>query len=305
MTLKMISRTEAVAFLHECGVINVEQRMAESNSESRLELLNDVVFSLQKHVPFQTLTKLSTEASQRRSDAEETVVRKVLAGHGGLCFELSCFAAALLAALDFRTALLGGRIESDLINHVFVLVYDLLQPGDRFAVDVGFGYPSYRAVSLDFEHESQTFTDSFLTYKYAKSKDDKYVRLHKERSNAPSRCSKEFEPGWTVTYEFTLEKCTFERVAREFELSTYMNPRASLMQAVRVTLCPNGRFLCLRNRKVYREDEHTSQLVTTELPDDEAVVQFVQQMVPVFDRDIIIRAVENCRAEQLSLRTSA
>ena len=62
---------------------------------------------------------------------------------------------------------------------MFVYVYDLYKTGDQHIVEVGFGFPTLRAVNVDFEVESPVFVDSFLEYKYVKH-EGKILRMHRK-----------------------------------------------------------------------------------------------------------------------------
>jgi len=68
----------------------------------------------------------------------------------------------LLHALGFNTSLAGGTVgEASDINHALVIVRDLVRTGDVYLADFGTGYPTFRAVPLDFSQESPVYHDSF------------------------------------------------------------------------------------------------------------------------------------------------
>ena len=57
-------------------------------------------------------------------------------------------------------------------------------PGDLFLVDTGLGFPTFRAINLDFEKESPAYRDSFHEYKYIRH-EGKIVRMHKHGEEGP------------------------------------------------------------------------------------------------------------------------
>ena len=46
--------------------------------------------------------------------------------------------------------LIASGLGKNRQNHVMLIVIDVENNGDRFLVDVGLGYPTFRAVSLNF-----------------------------------------------------------------------------------------------------------------------------------------------------------
>ena len=70
-------------------------------------------------------------------------------------------------------------------NHIFVHARNVERPGDAFIVDCGTGFPTFRAISLDFEKESPVYKDSFLEYKFIRH-EGKVLRMHRD-GNQSSR----------------------------------------------------------------------------------------------------------------------
>lgn len=88
----------------------------------------------------------------------------------------------LLKAIGFKATIAHATCTSSVIfpdNHVVVYTEDVEKPGDKFLVEVGFGFPTFRAISLDFEDESAHFVDSFIEYKYIKY-EGKILRMHRK-----------------------------------------------------------------------------------------------------------------------------
>jgi len=80
----------------------------------------------------------------------------------GLCTSLNYFLYELLRAVGFNASLVAGTVEkAPDITHALVVVRDLVDAGDVYLADIATGYPTHRAVPLDFSKESPVYHDSF------------------------------------------------------------------------------------------------------------------------------------------------
>ena len=111
----------------------------------------------------------------------------IVSGAGGLCYNINVATFYLLKALGFDVVLVHGTCTSSVMflnNHVNVHVRNVEKTGDVFLVETAFGFPTFRAISLDFEKESPAYRDSFLEYKYIKH-EGKLLRMHRHGDQAP------------------------------------------------------------------------------------------------------------------------
>ncbi|XP_046857547.1 uncharacterized protein LOC124450944 [Xenia sp. Carnegie-2017] len=101
-------------------------------------------------------------------------------GEGGLCYVIAYFCWMLFGALGFSVRLISSTVTSTksyMDNHAIVLIHGLVYETDIHLVDCGSGYPTFRAVSLNFSNESPVFKDGFLEYKFIRH-DGKILRMH-------------------------------------------------------------------------------------------------------------------------------
>jgi arylamine N-acetyltransferase len=139
-----------------------------------------------------------------------------LNGVGGVCYNLNMSACFLLQAVGFKSSIALATCTTQVDsfnNHVVVYVEDVEKAGDKFLVEVGLGFPTFRAVSLDFETESQQVRESFQDYKYIKH-GGKIMRMHNERDPTKRQTHNSYEEmnfvigGWKRFYYANPEGCT-------------------------------------------------------------------------------------------------
>ena len=117
----------------------------------------------------------------------EEMKADVVSGVGGICYTINVAAYFLLKAIGFDVLLLRSKCLSSIprpANHVIIHVRNVETPGDLFLVDTGLGFPTFRAINLDFEKESPAYRDSFHEYKYIRH-EGKIVRMHKHGEEGP------------------------------------------------------------------------------------------------------------------------
>lgn len=136
-------------------------------------------------------------------------------GIGGLCYNLNVAVYYLLKTVGFDVVLAHATCTSSTKfqdNHVAVYVRNVEKPGDKFIAEAGFGFPTYHAVSLDFEKESPKYIDSFIEYKYIKYEGN-LLRMHRKgelikgTTNTPDGVNF-FLDGWRRFYFADLTKFT-------------------------------------------------------------------------------------------------
>ncbi|KAK7504504.1 hypothetical protein BaRGS_00004370 [Batillaria attramentaria] len=298
----MFTKEEATCLLEErWGLQNVRQRL----QQDRHGLLDDIVVTVQAKVPFQNLTLMATPPAQRRRPMEEDIKRDCLSGYGGLCYTLNVFTFNLLKALCYDAALCHATCTSTVgfpDNHVFVLVQNLRNRGDRYLVEAGVGFPTYRAVPLDFTDESPTYVDSFLEYKYIKH-ENLLLRMHRRGDTAPRphppRPDIDFYIGeWRRFYFSDMKPHLSVSEFDECFDTVYTNPKASnFHNAPRALMFPD-KLACIlsSNRMTLEKDD--GEVVRQVFPDDEdddVIVRRYQDHFPQISGDIVLRAYQEWR----------
>ncbi|KAL8562999.1 hypothetical protein ACOMHN_004691 [Nucella lapillus] len=292
----MFTTQEAISFLQdEWGVQRVKERL-ESTS-SRKGLLEEIATLIQVKIPFQSITLMATPPADRKRPTVDIIKEECKRGLGGLCYNLNVFAWGLLQGLGFQARLCPATCTSTITspnNHVMVLIYDLEKKGDIHLVEAGCGFPTFRAISLNFEEESPAYVDSYLEYKYIRH-GGKYLRMHCKgdtmKRNDPPIEGLDFIVGkWRRFYYFSLEPsdklsdfdAAFDRVftvpcATPFDRS----PRALAFPDQRAVILVNNRLM------VDKEGE----LETTVLDGDEAIVDSYRRYFSILGEDTVRRAL--------------
>ena len=143
--------------------------MGEKLRSDRKHFLEEIILVIRGRVPFQFLTfcpMLLIPPTERIFPSLESMKVDCMTGHGGNCTIINFFTVTLLEALGYSGRMCIATVYSTIIiNHLVVLVEDLEKKGDLHLVDCGLVLPSFRAISLNFNHESPVYQDSYLEYK--------------------------------------------------------------------------------------------------------------------------------------------
>ncbi|KAK7478436.1 hypothetical protein BaRGS_00030282 [Batillaria attramentaria] len=291
----MFTKQEAVEFLQmKWGVERVEERLLND----RRNLLEEVTVLIQTQVPFQSITLMATPPEQRRRPSVETIKRECMAGIGGLCYNLNVFGWGLLKALGYSVQLCPATCTSTVTspdNHVVILLNNLENDGDLHLLEFGVGFPTFRAVSLNFEQESPVFVDSFLEYKYIRHK-GQFLRMHgkgdvMKRNNPPIEGLDFIVDRWRRFYYFTIRPtdnlsdfdASFDRVFAVPCVTPFdRSPRALCFPGKRAVILVNNRLML----------EHNGELHTTVLEGDEDIVAKYRQHFPIFSEEMVCKAIK-------------
>ena len=177
-------------------------------------------------------------------------------------------------------------------NHPLTIVSNLIQAGDKWLVDVGFGgSPWYEAVNLDFQgkDESPVITQSFKTYKIIK-RGDLYIYMHGKRTESGSHDAEELV--WNEDYYFTLEKHTLEEIRQSLDKSVYSNPECFFNQGCLCSKWVDGRYVCVRDEVLLIEaDDH--HLQSTNIEDKEEFLKIIDQYFPEIEPSVRKQGLEN------------
>ena len=115
----------------------------------------------------------------------------------------------LLNSLGYNVHTALENVQSD-DDHVVVIVKNVESTGDSYLADVGFGFPTFEAVPLDFEVETDVYQQSFPTFKHVRHS-DRIARLSKTGLNtelekgADKKGGFLCEKGWKIAYDFSVD----------------------------------------------------------------------------------------------------
>ncbi|XP_046559596.1 uncharacterized protein LOC124268667 [Haliotis rubra] len=298
-----LTRTRAVLFLQDILGISVPCDKADGRPRCDLPFLNCIIREFMKKLPFQSVTLIAEDLARRHVPTMSEIVEAMFKQHGGVCHSLNSFMFFLLEGLGYDVTLghafVFVEVDERRDNHIIVFVHNLVTEGDMFLVDVGFGEPSFEAVSLDFETESPLFKHSYLEYKFFKQ-DGKIIRANGKGDIRLTRDPKPWEVcigPWRGAYEFRTENA---RRFDEFQ-KCYHHQYASLegmlfQRSLRAVMYPNGKALIILHSNMLCENE-SGDLVKCPLADDETILKTYLKHFPQFEEEMVKRAIANWRKQ--------
>ncbi|CAL1536813.1 unnamed protein product [Lymnaea stagnalis] len=299
--MDLFSRGEALNFLeHNLKVTNVQQRIISD----RKALLDEVATNIQIHLVFQNLRLLSEPLEARHRPSFKEIKADLKLGIGGLCYNLNVAAYFLLKTIGFDAVLAHATCTSSTLfhdNHVVVYVRNVERTGDNFIVEVGFGFPTFRAVSLDFEKESPVYIDSFIEYKYIKYEGN-ILRMHRKgelvkgSTNTPDGVNF-FLDGWRRFYFADPKRFTsnIEEFYEPFD-QVFKNPSASpFHMSFRVIGFPGRKAIMVINEKTLIENDQGELISSNIEGGDEGIIQTVKKYFPVIPKELTRAALASWR----------
>ena len=126
----------------------------------------------------------------------EEIKHDALAKKGGLCYTINVFMKCLLEALGYNVYYIAA-IVNGAVNHITIIVANVVTSGDCFLFDPGLGYPNFELIPLNFLTETEVYSHSFVRYKFIRE-GEYVVRCHKstEENDDPIELPGVLENGW-------------------------------------------------------------------------------------------------------------
>lgn len=299
MAADMFTPDEAFKFVTEnLKVKNARERVISD----RKALIDDIVTAMHTELMFTSVPLLRVPFEYRRRPTLEEIKADVVAGYGGLCYNLNVTTFYILKALGFDVVLVHATCTTSVSvpnNHIVVNVSNVEKHGDLFLIENAIGFPTFRAINLDFEKESPVYRDSFIEYKYIRH-EGKILRMQRHgdtlpRSNLPEGVLLIIDD-WRRTYfTETTGSTNVEEFYPCFDV-VFTDPRASpFHSSLRVVGFPGQKAAMIVNgKKIIENDE--GDLVATDIPGgDEGIAAEIHQLYPVFPEEYIKQAVVNWR----------
>ena len=291
----MLTRDDAVQFLENSwGINDVESQL----KTDRDMFLNRLIRTMLEKVPLQLLSafrdlSLILNNQKRMVYTIKEINEMCMSGLGGNCGVLNTFTWQILKVFGYSAHLFGGVIPSTIIStHLAVIVKDLVNPGDVHLVECGSGHaPTFKAISLNFNEESQIFQESFLEYKYIKH-NDKLFRMHGRgdlvKRNDPPIEGVDFIIGkWRCFFEFSLED--FERKTLE-RFGDYFDVRCAPKNfPPEAAIYPGGKAIIIVGNNLFIEQEDKT-LKKTKLTTDDEIMKAYQEYFPTIDENLVALA---------------
>ncbi|XP_067666808.1 arylamine N-acetyltransferase, pineal gland isozyme NAT-3-like [Haliotis asinina] len=298
-----LTRTRAVSFLQDILGISVPCDTPDGQPRCDLPFLNRIIREFMGKLPFQSVTLIAEDLARRHVPSKSEIVEAMFKQHGGVCHSLNSFMFFLLEGLGYDVTLGHAFVfveeDEHRDNHIIVFVQSLVTEGDLFLVDVGFGEPSFEAVSLDFETESPLYKHSYLEYKFFKQ-DGKIIRANGKGDIRLTRGPKPWEVcigPWRGAYEFRTENIRRFDEFQKFYGHQYTSLDGMLFQrSLRAVMYPNGKALIILHSNMLCENE-SGDLVKYPLADDETVLKAYLKHFPQFEEEMVKRAVVTWRKQ--------
>lgn len=295
----MFSCEEAFSFIEQkLKVKNARERAASD----RKALLDDIAIAMQTELPFHNVYLLRVPSENRRRPTLEEIKADAMSGAGGLCYNGNITTFYLLKAIGFDVVLVHGTCTTTVMypnNHILVHARGVEKSGDTFLLETAVGFPTFRAISLDFENESPEYRDSFIEYKYIKH-EGKILRMQRHGDPAPKSDLPDgvllMIDGWRRMYFSDPNGTTnLEEFHSDFD-KVFIDPKATPFHlSFRVIGFPHKRAAMVINQNLIVENDE-GDLEATEIPGgDEGIAAEVRRLFPVLSQDSVKQAIANWR----------
>ncbi|XP_046570573.1 uncharacterized protein LOC124278842 [Haliotis rubra] len=301
----MLTKEESLTFIRDVlDISDAPSKMAAN----KLEFLNLLVFRLQHTVPFQNISLMAEEPSQRHRPTTDEMKESLFSKKGGLCYTQNVFAFYFLNSLGYDAYLNSATVTTPAMlpdNHVIVLVKNVVKPGDLYLVEISIGHPTFEAICMDFEKESPLIKESFLEYKYVKE-DGKILRMHGEGDfrSAKSLPYEYYIGNFRRFYDFELNLTTD---LGEFDAgfdSVFTDPDITpFHDCIRAITFKDEMAVMLVNSKLMLEGDDC-EFTVRQFDDDDELVEAYNKYFPQLSIGVVEKAVRNWRTA-CSLRQRA
>ncbi|XP_023931193.1 arylamine N-acetyltransferase 1-like [Lingula anatina] len=286
--MDLLSKEEATVFVENVlGLIDIQMRF----NTDRLSFLNDIIYEYHCKVPFHNVDLLALPVSERRLPNLTELKERGLSGRGGLCYQNNTFLYFVLRALGYDVTLVKGQVKYP-GNHVLLVAHDVVTSGDSYLIEAGMGYPTMKAIPLDFQDESPVYTFSFCTLKYVRMEDGEFHRMHKGLAKDSYKGENDLDNSWRYVYSFNTAPC----ILKDFESSMvrpYTNPTTSIfLNSLRAVRFPNGKLLAIKNTSILEDKDDA--VFATEVKDSETLKNTLSVLFPMLSspKELMSSAVE-------------
>ena len=283
-----MQQQEALNFVED--VLKLSSPLSKVRENKALFL--DEIIKAFLSVPFQNIHLLCVPEAERHVPTWEESKDSVMRGYGGLCYSLCLFMKYLLEALGYDVYFATCNAFGSPDNHITTIVRDLSSPGSHHIVDIG-AFPTFEAISLDFEVESPIYHHSFLEYKFMK-RGGQILRLHRKGEHHTPKVSggECIIDGWRRIFEFEL----IPRDLSYFEqpmsmLYTKPGQNSPFLETFHAVVYKDLKLIAIKNDLLMLENDE-QKLVVTKMQTREEMVATVKKYFPMFTVKEITKAME-------------
>ena len=282
-----MQQQEAVNFVED--VLKLSSPLSKLR-ENRALFLNEIIKAFTS-VPFQNIHLLCEAEADRHVPTWEECKESVMGGFGGICYSQCLFMKYLLEALGYDVYFAACNIFGFSNNHVTTIVRDLSSPGSHHIVDNS-AFPTFEAISLDFEVESPIYHHSYLEYKFIK-RGSQILRLHRKGEHTPTVPGGEhIIDGWRRVFEFEL----VPRDLSHFETAmnaVYTKPgeNSPFLKTFHAVVYKDLKLIAIKDDSLMLENDEQN-LVVTKMQTREEFITTVKKYFPMFTAKEITKAIE-------------
>ncbi|XP_072172391.1 uncharacterized protein [Diadema setosum] len=290
----VMTTEEASTFVCEVlGVTSPEEKMASDP----VALLNEILLSWHKNMPYQTLVNIAMPKKDRHVPNLHEVKNDIMSKLGGCCYRNNVGCYMVIKALGYPVTLVPGDFVGVSSAHVIIIIYNLSGEGSKHLADVGSGgWPTFQLIPLDFERESPEYHESFLRYKFVR-RGDIILRLHNAESDPVGanffKASLD-QDGWythcTIHDNMPVELSHFDEVMEM--LATQVHDIIRVLKKIRCIAFPKGRLVSINDATLLEEQENGCIKKTYLRSRDEVIVVFKRHF-PQIDESIIHTAMND------------
>ena len=148
----------------------------------------------------------------------------------------------------------------------------------RYYIDVGCGYPTFEAIPLDFEKESQIYYHSFLEYKLVKDATSTIIMRQHRRGDI--RLSNDHD-SWRTACVIDLTPQEFDFFERPMSL-VYSSPSHLVFHSsLRVVKFPDLKCIVLRDNLLLQENSEHILAIKEKLCHPSTILEKINDMFPL------------------------
>ncbi|ESP04523.1 hypothetical protein LOTGIDRAFT_237354 [Lottia gigantea] len=289
--MEMLAKTEAMQFLVDILELNNIEEIL--NYDDKVNAVEAIMDAYREKEPFQNISLMSVDFDKRSRPSWTEIKNAIFLKQGGLCYSHHIFLFALFKALGFHVSLGTGGVTGP-NNHVVLFFKDVCIQGDVYLLEAAIGLPSFHLISLDFEHESPVYRDSFLEYKYIKH-GGKILRMHRKGDPRPNFV-KERDinvDGWTRFYDFEIaDTQNIEDFNDDYD-AVYTDPQIThFHSSFHFIIFINRKAFIAHNTNILTENDE-NELEKIESETNEEIIRFMRNLTSSIDESTIRLALGN------------
>ncbi|XP_003728158.1 uncharacterized protein LOC100893633 [Strongylocentrotus purpuratus] len=281
---------EALIFLRD--VLGMETTKDQIHN-NRIAFLDELTMAWIHHIPFQSIRAISVPHPERHLPSFAEIKKDLFSKIGGLCYDHSLSTLAVLRALGFDVSLVTCDVSFQ-DSHALVLVHNASSQGSIHMVDVGTGYPTFKAIPFDFELVSPEYHHSYLRYRFIREGDLIIRQHHADTDPRASLWPDRVKDGWYsfiyIHYDKPQKISYFDRVMTTLYTEKLSTP--PYLTSPRCMTWPKGRFICIKDTTLLVEKEE-GRVEKSYLKSLDDIVAAYKNYFPQFPEDIVKAAMND------------